>query len=82
MTRDSNPLLHLSGSLFLAARAFAMLTSRARRALSDLCPGPVPPIPASRRNPSLPQLRRCYRVALVRDPDVGMFVELYEPPKK
>ena len=22
-----------------------------------------------------------YRVALVRDPDVGMFVELYEPPK-
>jgi catechol 2,3-dioxygenase-like lactoylglutathione lyase family enzyme len=23
-----------------------------------------------------------YRVALVRDPDVGMFVELYEPPKK
>ena len=23
-----------------------------------------------------------YRVALVRDPDVGMFVELFEPPKK
>jgi catechol 2,3-dioxygenase-like lactoylglutathione lyase family enzyme len=23
-----------------------------------------------------------YRVALVRDPDVGMFVELYQPPKK
>lgn len=23
-----------------------------------------------------------YRVAMVRDPDVGMFVELYEPPKK
>ena len=23
-----------------------------------------------------------YRVALVRDPDVGMFIELYEPPKK
>jgi hypothetical protein len=82
MIRDSNPLLHRSGSLFLAARAFAMLMSRARRALSDLCPGPVPPIPASRRNPSLPQLRGGYRVALVRDPDVGIFVELYEPPKK
>jgi len=23
-----------------------------------------------------------YRVALVRDPDVGAFVELYEPPKR
>ena len=28
------------------------------------------------------EMKTGYRVALVRDPDVGMFVELYEPPKK
>jgi catechol 2,3-dioxygenase-like lactoylglutathione lyase family enzyme len=28
------------------------------------------------------EMRTGYRVALVRDPDVGMFVELFEPPKK
>jgi catechol 2,3-dioxygenase-like lactoylglutathione lyase family enzyme len=28
------------------------------------------------------EMKGGYRVALVRDPDVGMFVELYEPPKK
>lgn len=27
------------------------------------------------------EMKGGYRVALVRDPDVGMFVELYEPPK-
>ena len=44
MIRDSSPLRYRSGSLFLAARAFAILTSRATLALSDLCPGPSPPI--------------------------------------
>ena len=28
------------------------------------------------------EMKGGYRVALVRDPDVGMFIELYEPPKK
>src|SRR5208282_774057 len=28
------------------------------------------------------EMKGGYRVALVRDPDVGAFVELYEPPKK
>jgi catechol 2,3-dioxygenase-like lactoylglutathione lyase family enzyme len=28
------------------------------------------------------EMKTGYRVALVRDPDVGLFVELYEPPKK
>ena len=27
------------------------------------------------------EMKTRYRVALVRDPDVGMFVELFEPPK-
>jgi len=28
------------------------------------------------------QMKGGYRLALVRDPDVGMFLELYEPQKK
>jgi hypothetical protein len=28
------------------------------------------------------QMKTGYRVAMVRDPDVGAFVELFEPPKK
>lgn len=44
MTRDSSPLRQRSGPVFRAARAFAMFASRARLALSDLCPGPGPPI--------------------------------------
>lgn len=44
MIRDSIPLRHGNGALFRAARAFCMLTRRDSLALTDLCPGPVPPI--------------------------------------
>lgn len=42
--RDSTPLRHGNGALFRAARAFCMLISRERLALSDWCPAPGPPI--------------------------------------